>query len=84
MTSPEYVVDFSALMFDLRRLGFSDVAIADAVHIPRTTAREYRNGSTPSFDVGERLIAFWCSNSNRKREDVPVTRVQLSAGRVSR
>jgi ribosome-binding protein aMBF1 (putative translation factor) len=80
---PEQVVDFEAVMLELRRHGFSQRSIAHQVKAPESTVKSYAYGTTsPTFDVGERLISFWCATTNRTREELPRTSSMSPARRI--
>jgi hypothetical protein len=74
-TTPERAVDFSALLFDLRRGGYGVEAIAMHANLSRSAIRNYCAGNTtPLHPHGERLIAVWCELSGSPRDAVPMAR----------
>ncbi|HEX3913620.1 MAG TPA: hypothetical protein VHW71_08935 [Steroidobacteraceae bacterium] len=67
----ETVVDFSALVFDLRRAGHAVNAIAIRADISRTAVRNYMAGTTPLHPMGERLLRLWTETTGNARELAP-------------
>lgn len=69
-------VDFSSLLFDLRRARWSVVAIAKALDLSRQSIRNYQGGDTmPLHHAGELIILFWCQQLGKRREDAPTRRI---------
>jgi hypothetical protein len=69
-------VDFSSLLFDLRRARWSVVAIAKAISLSRQSIRNYQSGDTmPKHHAGELIIRFWCEQLGKRREDAPTRRI---------
>jgi hypothetical protein len=64
----ETVVDFSALMFDLRRAGVKINAIAIRAHVSRSAVQNYFTGTMPLHPTGERILKFWCATTGKVRE----------------
>jgi hypothetical protein len=70
---PERAVDFSALLFDLRRARWSVVAIARTLDLARTSVRNYASGETwPMHPAGELIILLWCQQTGKSRERTPM------------
>jgi len=55
-------VDWFQILADLRRIGLTDVVVAEQTGIPRTTLLGYKQGAEPKHADGERLLAFWRQN----------------------
>jgi len=84
-TAPREVTDFEAIIEGLRRAGFRLQAISGITGIPRGTLIRYLiDGSTPSHDKGEVLVAFYCQVLGATREQVPTRRWRASAAHVAR
>ena len=82
MNSP-LVVDWSAIIADLRRHGISTYQLEGLVGISKSQLVGYGAGtSAPLHAPGERLIEFWCQITTSTREQLPRTRPPLSAARV--
>jgi hypothetical protein len=81
---PNFVVDWEALLEQLRDLEVRTGTISEATGIAVSTIREYRLGmKTPLHAKGEAIIRFWCSTTGRDRKDLPMTQAMPSthAGR---
>lgn len=50
--------------------GYTHSTIAAAVGSPKSTVQGWKQGSTPKFEEGERLIALWCQVTRKGRETV--------------
>lgn len=64
--------DWSRLLLELRKAGYTYGTLASAVAISRTQLFRYATGAIPKHDDGEVLIAFWCEVYGRARQDAPV------------
>jgi orotate phosphoribosyltransferase-like protein len=78
--APNFVVDWSELLNDLRRRGLRTRQIAENLEMSHSTLVEYGQGvKSPLHANGERLIAYWCSVTSKTREEVPHTQAFRSA-----
>ncbi len=72
----ELRVDWFRILADLKRMGWSHYAIEGELGIPRASLRNWANlVSTPLHHSGEKLIAFWCTQTQLPREAVPMIEV---------
>jgi hypothetical protein len=67
-------VDFVQILAYLRSRGHGISAISLHANIPRTSVRDYCEGSTPSHPHGERIIQFWCKTTGNPRDAAPTKR----------
>lgn len=67
-------VDWFRLIADLNRAGHSTRRFADILGIPRTTIEGWKSGAEPKHADGERLIALWCEQLRRSRDQLPMIR----------
>lgn len=67
-------VDWFRLITDLNRAGNSTRRFADNLGIARTTIEGWKAGSEPKHADGERLIALWCEQLGRSRDQLPMIR----------
>lgn len=81
MLNEEQRVDWFRLLDDLKRCGKTLEEISRATLIAKATLVLYRNpvGSEPSHAKGERLIAYWCQQTGRHRNEIPIERIVYSA-----
>lgn len=68
---PRYVTDWSALIYALRRQGFTFPQLALELLIPKSTLIGYRDGATPRHDDGEVLLNFYLNTTNSARGTEP-------------
>jgi hypothetical protein len=80
---PPLVVDFEAVLDELRRHGFSARAIASHIGVSHVSVLGYREGAVPQFNIGERLVALWCGVTNKTVEQLPRMRELPSASKAS-
>jgi hypothetical protein len=74
------VVDWVALLDEVRRYGVRTSGVAEITRIPRQTIDAYRNGtSSPSHANGETLIKLWTGLTNKPRAVLPMTQQFASA-----
>lgn len=64
-------VDFQRMIRTLCVLRMSVHEIALHANIPRTSIRDYQNGTQPLHMNGERLIRLWCEKTGNHRDQVP-------------
>jgi predicted transcriptional regulator len=77
------VVDWAALLAELRRHGFTYGQLPSLVHISKTQIIEYANNNAcPTFDAGERLIELWLGVTNAPRSAIPRMPRRLSAANL--
>lgn len=77
-------VNWEAVIWDIRRRGFSPSAIAAEVGIDKAMLYRYCEGSVPAHDTGERMIVFWMRVTSSAREQVPICQPTLSAASARR
>lgn len=77
------VVDFIAVLDDLRRHGLSTRAIGKHAGVSHVAVLGYRDGAMPGHPVGERLVTLWCGLTNKKREELPRVRQFPSASKAA-
>jgi hypothetical protein len=77
VAAAERVIDFTAIMFDLRRAGCKVNAIAIRADISRTAVRNYFAGTTPLHPMGERLLRLWAETMGKVREAAPTMTTPL-------
>ena len=66
-------IDWFRILADLKRLGFSQYAVAEKTGIARETVRDwFCRTKEPRHSAGERLIAFWMAEMERPRESLPM------------
>jgi hypothetical protein len=71
---PNFVVDWEALLEQLRALEIRTSDISSHTGISRQALGEYRQGiKTPLHSRGEALIQFWCRMTGKPREALPMT-----------
>lgn len=71
---PALVVDFIAVIDELRRHGISPGAIAGHLRIARSTVYEYHKGNTvPPHPVGESLLDLWAGVTGKPTSGAPRT-----------
>lgn len=72
MAATDPLVDFEAVVLDLRRRGLSYRAIAGDIGVSESMTKNYANhGARPPYDVGERLVTLWTGVTLSRREDLP-------------
>lgn len=72
-TAPSLVVDWQALLNDLRRRGLRTGTIAEQVGLSSGNLREYRLGlKCPMHANGERLIEFYLASTMQTRDRIPM------------
>lgn len=73
------VVNWEAVIDDLRRQGLTMHKIAQECEIDRTSLYFYRDGGQPKHPDGEKLITLWMGMTNHTRNQVPMIVPPLSA-----
>jgi hypothetical protein len=73
-SKPALVVDFVAVIDELRRHGIAPGAIAGHLRIARSTVYEYHKGNTiPPHPVGEAMLDLWAGVTGKPSSAVPRT-----------
>jgi len=73
LVQPDEKVDWFRVIIDLCRRGYTHKTIAMAVGAGgSTTVYGWKQGSTPSFDEGDRLVSLWAQVTDNSRDSVPV------------
>lgn len=67
-------VDFVEILRFLRSRGYGINTIALHANVPRTSVRDWGEGTTPSHPQGERIIRFWCEITGNTRDALPIKR----------
>lgn len=86
---PKLIVDMAYLLGDVdeshpdSRVPCSEVQLAAALDVPRTTLRNWLDGSEPKHGQGEMMLERWCKLTGKNRAFAPLTRRSLSAAKVS-
>lgn len=71
LVDPDEKIDWFRVIVELCTLhGYTHALIAMAVGAGKSTVQGWKQGSTPAWDEGERLIALWCSVTGNGRETV--------------
>lgn len=66
------VIDWPALIDEMRARGLTSAAIAEQCGCSATTIKEMRQGiKTPLYSTGERVVAFWCQFTGKSVEQLP-------------
>jgi hypothetical protein len=78
-----YVTDWSALIYSLRRQGFTFPQLAQQLGIAKSTLIGYRDGATPKHPDGEVLLQFWLNITHSERGTEPKT-IRFMNGSVRR
>lgn len=63
-------VNWFLVIVDLERKGYSHSTIAAAVGSAKSTVQGWKQGATPKWDEGERLLALWETVTENGRETV--------------
>lgn len=63
-------VDWFRVLSDLDYAGHCNAAVAEALSIPMSTLRHYKEGKTPSYDNGEAICLYY---AHRLNQPVPRT-----------
>lgn len=63
-------INWFRVIIDLERSGYSHSSIGIAVGSPKSTVQGWKQGSTPKFEDGERLIELWQTVTENGRESV--------------
>lgn len=82
MMEAAQIADFEAMIDDLKRRGWSTRTIATEIDVSVSSIVDYRNGATPQYHVGERIIAAWCGATGNDRTRVPTTRSYPTASKI--
>lgn len=72
---PRPRIDWFGVLVEFRRRGITDTALSAQTNIPRTTIVGYRAGAEPKHADGERLVQLWMAETQRPREQLPMTYV---------
>lgn len=63
-------IDWFRIVVDLERKGYSHIAIAAAIDVSKSTMQGWKQGATPRWEEGERLIELWVAVTTNGRETV--------------
>lgn len=66
------VVDWFRVIVDLSRCGYTNKSIAMAVGAGKSTVQGWKQGSTPAWDEGDRLICLWQQVMGKGRDHLPM------------
>lgn len=70
--SDDLKIDWFRIIIDLCHThGYTHASIAAAVRSAKSTVQGWKNGATPGYEDGDRLIALWCQVTGNGRETVP-------------
>lgn len=69
-------VDWFRLLADLSYAGHCNAAVAQALAIPESTLRHYKEGKTPRHEAGEALCLYYVHTLNRP---IPRLIIQIPA-----
>jgi len=65
--------NFEAMLMELRRARWSKAAIANTLGLARSNVNAYASGKhQPLHPAGELIIALWCQQTGKPRDDVPL------------
>jgi lambda repressor-like predicted transcriptional regulator len=67
-------VDWFRVLLDMRRRGYSQVAVAREAGIPRSTLQQWCSAACPvqaKFEDGLRVITLWCAITEQPVERLP-------------
>lgn len=68
--APDEKVDWFRVIIDVCRCGYTHSNIAMACGTAKSTVQGWKQGATPRWDEGEKLIALWCRVTDNGRETV--------------
>ncbi len=69
--APDEKIDWFRLIVELcGSHGYTHSTIAAAVGAPKSTVQGWKQGATPKYEDGERLIDLWCQVTANGRETV--------------
>lgn len=72
----EVVVDWQAVLNELRTMGIRTGQISMRVHLSSGMLREYRLGlKAPGHANGEKIIAYWMRLTDKSREQIPTKEI---------
>lgn len=80
-------IDWPRMFENLRRLGMSAQAVADAIDVGRSGMDNWTSpgaSGEPAFWVGAKLIEVWCDRTGLKWTDVPMRSITPSVSEVLR
>jgi hypothetical protein len=64
-------IDWSEIVFDLLRAGYTVVSIAVVARVSRTTVLDWKqNRNAPRFEAGDSLLSLWVEVTGKSRESV--------------
>jgi predicted DNA-binding transcriptional regulator AlpA len=67
------MVNWFRVVVDLTTTGKLTIRqISHSLGLPRSSIYNWKSGQEPNHSDGERLIAFWCSQLERSRDEVPM------------
>lgn len=69
--APDEKIDWFRIIVELcGKHGYTHSTIAAAVAAPKSTVQGWKQGATPKFEDGERLIDLWAQVTRNGRETV--------------
>ncbi|SDI65112.1 hypothetical protein SAMN04487926_12146 [Paraburkholderia steynii] len=71
--APAQVVDWSRILDDVRRAGYTVSEVAYYTQIPKSTLLGYRNhGAEPRHSAGSKLLRFWAQATYADERQPPL------------
>jgi hypothetical protein len=64
-------VHWFRIITDLERSGYSQAAIGAAIGTPKSTMHGWKQGASPKYEDGYRLIALWSRVTGSSPQDIP-------------
>jgi hypothetical protein len=67
-------VDWFRVLRDIRKCGYSVVAVSREVGVPRSTLRRWIDADNPAkapLEDGLRVIEFWCTVTGKPQDQLP-------------
>lgn len=87
LQDPRWSVDWVRLIHDLRAAGLSSQEISGRCFVAKSSLVAYASEEfrqRPQHATGERLIALWCEQLGRARDEVPAHQHPLSVSEILR
>lgn len=66
--APDEKIDWFRIVIDLERSGYSHSSVASWVGVTKRAVGGWKQGATPRYEDGERLIALWCQVTKNGQE----------------
>ena len=67
-------IDWFRLITDVCRQGYTHSTLAAGIGAPKSTIQGWKQGATPKWEDGERLIDLWVQVTGNGRETVHVVK----------